>query len=74
MEWHSHDPVSSVESLFHPISMMNINIYVQDPLMVFQKLKDTQDNVIHITETGRLRLLCMMQATAPVNADFWRLE
>lgn len=34
MEGHSHDPVSGIESFLHAISMVNVYVDVQHPLVV----------------------------------------
>lgn len=34
MEGHSHDPVSGIESLLHAISMVDVYVDVQHPLVV----------------------------------------
>ena len=43
-------PVCKVESFFHAIPMMNININVQDSRVVLQQLQNSQHQVIDITK------------------------
>lgn len=40
VEGHGHDTVCGVERLFHTITMVNVNIYVQHSLMVPEARKD----------------------------------
>ena len=54
MEGHRHDSVGAQERFLHSISMMDVDVHIQHTLMVLEQLKNGQDYVIHITETGRL--------------------
>lgn len=49
--------------------MMNIDIYVQDPVMVFEQLKYSQHNIIHKTKPASLLFFRVMQASHPVNCN-----
>lgn len=41
--------------------------------MVLQQLQNSQHNIIDIAKARSFRFLCVMQSTAPVDADLWRL-
>ena len=73
MEGNCHDPVCGVESLLNTISMMNVDVNVQDPLVVLQQLQNSQDDIVHIAEARRLRLLGVVQPSSPVDGDVGRL-
>lgn len=45
MEGHSHDTIGRVESLLDTISMVHVDVDVQNALLVPQKLDDAEDNV-----------------------------
>lgn len=53
MKAHSHDPVRQVERLLHPVSMVDINVYVEHPRMVLQQFQDCYHNVIYVAETWK---------------------
>lgn len=44
VEGHGHDTVCSVESLFHTISVMDVNIYVQNSLVVSENKRKSSWN------------------------------
>lgn len=60
MEGHSHDPVSGVERLLHTISMVDVYVDVQHPLVVPGRWAALRSNVhilIKITEWINLVIL-----------------
>jgi hypothetical protein len=69
VERHSHDSIRAVECLLNTVTMMHININIEDSIVVFQKLKYSQDDIVHIAEATRLHLFGMMQTTSPINAN-----
>lgn len=69
VERYCHDSIGNIECLFDPISMMHIHIQIKNSLMVFQELKNSQDNVIRVAETTGLAFFGMMEASSPVNCD-----
>lgn len=48
---------------------MYVDVDVQNPGMIFQQFQNGNNNIVYVTETGRLELLGMMQAAGPVNGD-----
>ena len=50
MERASHDPVSEVESFLNTISMMNIDINVENSLESFQQLKDSKYTIVDVAK------------------------
>ena len=69
VEADSHDSVGSVEGLLHSVSVMDVNINVEDSLMVLEQLQNGEYNVIDVAETTGLGLLSVMESTRPVNGD-----
>ncbi|KAF3844660.1 hypothetical protein F7725_007823, partial [Dissostichus mawsoni] len=63
VEGHRHDTVCGVESLLHTVSMMDVNVDVQNSLV------NCQNNVVDVAKPGGLRLLGVMQASSPVDGD-----
>lgn len=53
-------PVGKIECFFDAITVMHVDVDVQNPSMVFQKLQDPQDKVIYVAKTGRFALLGMV--------------
>lgn len=45
VERDSHDTIRRVESFLHTVTMVNININVEDPLLESQKFEDAKDDV-----------------------------
>jgi hypothetical protein len=43
-------PVSEIEGFFNSISMMNINVNVENPSMILKKLQNSQNQVINVAE------------------------
>jgi hypothetical protein len=69
MERYGHDSVCAVESFLDSISMMHVDVNIEYPVMVFQELQDSEDNVIYIAEATCLHLFGMMEASRPIDAD-----
>lgn len=45
METNGHDPVGGIECFLYPITVMNVDIDIEDSLVVSQQLQDAQDDV-----------------------------
>lgn len=69
MKRHSHDAVCQVEGLLDAVAVVDVYINVQDARMVLEQLQDGDDNVVDVTEAGRLELLGVVQAAGPVNGN-----
>lgn len=69
MERYGHDSVCAVEGFLDPIPMMHVDVNIEYPVMVFQELQDSEDNVIYIAEATCLHLFGMMEASRPIDAD-----
>jgi hypothetical protein len=54
MEGASHDPISQIERLLNTITMMDIDIYVENSLESFKQLKDGQHAIVYIAKSGCL--------------------
>lgn len=63
-----HHSVGQVEGLFHTVSMMDVDVNVQHPLVYFQQFQDSQHAVVDVAEAGCFGLFCMMESPAPIEA------
>merc|ERR1719300_2271443 len=68
VEADGHNPVCCVEGLLNPITMMDVDIYVENSLVIFQQLQNGQHYVIHVAETTCLTLLGVMKASSPIDS------
>ena len=62
-----HHPIRRIKRLFHTISVMHVNVNIQNTRIRAQQLKNGQDNVVGIAKTTGFALLRMMQTTRPVD-------
>ena len=53
VEGHRHHPVGGVEGLLYPVPVVDIDIYVENPLVVLQQLQDSQHDIVDVAETSR---------------------
>jgi len=67
METHRHHSIRRKESFFNSITVMNINVNIEDSLVVLEELKDGKDDVVDVAETFGLLFLGVMKATSPVD-------
>ena len=74
VEADSHDSVSGVEGLLHPVTVVDVNIYVEDSLVVLEELQDGEYNVIDVTESTGLGFLSVVKSTSPVDSDVCSLQ
>jgi hypothetical protein len=70
METCRHHSVGSKECLLYSISMMAVDVDVENSLVVFQEFYYGKDAVVDIAEPRGLLLLGMMQATRPIYPNF----
>ena len=54
MEWARQHSIWSEEGLLYAVSVVDIDVYVNDPSMNFEQLQDGQDAVIDVAEPNRL--------------------
>jgi len=45
METQGHHPIGSIECLFNPVPVMDIDIDIHDPLVIPQQLKDAKYDI-----------------------------
>jgi pyruvate-formate lyase len=45
-----HEPVGEIEGFFNSISMMNINVNIENPSMILEKLQNPQNQIINVAE------------------------
>ena len=46
-----HDSIGEVEGLLYSVTMMDVDINVQDALKSFQQLQDGQNTIINVAKT-----------------------
>lgn len=68
VEGASHDSVGQIESFLNTITVMNIDIDVQNSLICFKQLKDGQYTIIDVTESRGFWLFGMMEPARPVES------
>ncbi len=44
-------PVRREKCFFHTIPVVDVNVHIQHPLVIFQQFQDGQDDVVHIAES-----------------------
>ena len=69
VEGQGHNTVGCVEGLFNSVSMMDIDIDVENALVYLEKFKNTQDNVVDVTESTRFSLFGVVKTTCPVDGN-----
>ena len=69
MERGCHHSVRSQKCFFDTVTVMAVNIDVQNSLVGFEKLDDTQNTVVGITKAGSFVLFSVMQTPSPINRD-----
>mmetsp|Transcript_441 Transcript_441/g.689 ORF Transcript_441/g.689 Transcript_441/m.689 type:complete len:359 (-) Transcript_441:54-1130(-) len=62
-----HDTIRAIKGFFDTITVMDINVNVEDAGVDFEQFQNGQDNVIDITKTARFGLFGVMQAPTPVD-------
>ena len=68
MEADSHDTVSRIKGFLNAITMMHINVDVEDAVVVLEQLKYGDNDVVHKAEAASLFFFGVMQAACPVDA------
>lgn len=54
MEGNSHHSVGIVECLLHSISVVDVNVQVENSGVNFQQLKNADDDVVNVAESTSL--------------------
>lgn len=64
-----HNAVRRVESFLYSISVMAVDIDVQDSWVCSEKFQSSKDDVVDITKSRSLPLFGMVQPSCPVNRN-----
>lgn len=70
VERNRHHSVGGQERFFHSVTMMDVDVHIQHPLLVLQQLENGQHDVVNITETRRLHTQCAAVRLAPGRGDY----
>ena len=65
----SHNAVGCVEGLLNTISVVYIDIDVQNPRVVLQQFENCKYEIINIAKSRGLSPFCVMQTPCPVDGD-----
>lgn len=60
METNGHDTVCCVERFLDAVSVVTVDVNVQDPWVCSQEFEDSEHDVIDVTKARRLPLLSVM--------------
>jgi hypothetical protein len=69
METAGHNSVRRVERLFNAITMVTIDVDVQDARISAQEFDNAQDDIVDVTEPRSFPLFGVVQSSCPVNGD-----
>ena len=64
-----HDTICAIKSFFDSISMMDININVQDSCVDLEEFQNCQDNIIDVTKSTGFTFFGMMKSSTPVDGN-----
>jgi hypothetical protein len=64
-----HDPVGRIECLLDAVSVVDVDVDVEDSFVIPEELEDAEDDVVDVAEPGRLRLFRVMKPSSPVDGD-----
>lgn len=64
-----HTSIRKIECLFHSVTVVNVDVQIQNPRVNLQQLNYRQHNIVHVAKATRLRFLGVMQASSPVYRD-----
>mmetsp|Transcript_37357 Transcript_37357/g.77510 ORF Transcript_37357/g.77510 Transcript_37357/m.77510 type:complete len:265 (+) Transcript_37357:434-1228(+) len=62
-----HDTVCAVESFFHSITMMNVDINVEHTLVLLQEFKNSQNAIVDVAKSTGFCLFGVMKTSGPIN-------
>jgi hypothetical protein len=60
VEGAGHDAIGRVEGFFNTITMVNVDIDVENARLESEELDDSENNVVDVTETTGFALFCVM--------------
>mmetsp|Transcript_21127 Transcript_21127/g.35286 ORF Transcript_21127/g.35286 Transcript_21127/m.35286 type:complete len:256 (-) Transcript_21127:392-1159(-) len=69
VEGDTHHTIGGVEGLLDSITVVNVDVNVQHPLVDLEEFEDGEDDVVDVTETGSLTLFGVMQSSSPVDSN-----
>jgi hypothetical protein len=69
METTGHNSVRRVECLFDTITMMTVDVDVQNTRISAQEFDNAEDDIVDVAEPGGFPLFGMMQSSCPVDGD-----
>ncbi len=69
MERHWHDSVGQIKCLLNPVSVMDVDIDVNNSWINKQKFQNGQHNIVYVAKTTCLRLFGMMKPSTKIDSD-----
>lgn len=69
METYGHNTIGVIERLLNAIAMMHVDIEVEYPAVVLEKLQYTDNDVIDVAETACFGLFRVVKTARPVYGD-----
>ena len=69
MKRDGQNTISRPKSLFHPVTVVNIDVYIEYTRVVEEQLKDGENNIIDIAEARCFRLFGVVKAARPIYCD-----
>jgi len=67
METNCHDAVGTVKGFLDTISMVDVNIDVQNTLVLLEQFQNGQNAIIDVAKPTSFCLFGMMQPSCPIN-------
>lgn len=64
-----HNSVRRVECLFDAITMMTVDVNIQDTRISAQKFDNAEDDIVDVAEPRSFPLFGMVQSSCPVDGD-----
>lgn len=64
-----HHSVRKVKGLLHPISVVHVDVYVQNSRVILEQFQNADDDVVDVAKARRFKFLGVVQSPRPINGD-----
>jgi hypothetical protein len=73
METACHDAIGTIESFFDAISVVNVNVYVQDAFVHLEQFEYGQDAIVDVTKAGCFGFFGVVESPGPIDDNVGRV-
>jgi hypothetical protein len=73
VEGYCHDTVGGIKCFLHSITVMNVDINVENTFVFLEQLQNSQDAIVNVAKARGFSFLGVMETSSPVDDDVYTI-